>query len=185
MKQNQRLAIYANHSTLSCSVSTADIMVLPSWLKNSKPKRTVTPRYTNQLDLFSEGTKDTLAPVDNTPRSSGVNHGRPRSPQQLDFGALEPLPAFDAGQVAMGRMPGAGTGEDGAGVRGSPVRTDIGKENGTPPGLGTGGEPVPAGRVILDDQAKPSRDFRITGAHGIGLVVSTRKPATISRLSAC
>jgi hypothetical protein len=64
----------------------------------------VTPDYTNQLDLFSEAPIDTPAPVASEPaRTSGVSHGRPRPPQQLDFGALEPLPPEDAGPSSGGK----------------------------------------------------------------------------------
>jgi hypothetical protein len=48
----------------------------------------LTPDYTNQLDLFSEAPIDTPEPVTSEPaRPFGIHHGRPRPPQQLDFGA--------------------------------------------------------------------------------------------------
>jgi N12 class adenine-specific DNA methylase len=101
---------------------------------------------------------------------SGVSHARPN--QQLDFGALEPLPPEDAAPVAAGKPTGAGTGTDGAEVQRPPVRHDLGQEDGAPPGLGDRDRrDTPAGRVIIDIEPddKPSRDFRITPEHRIGL----------------
>src|SRR5579872_1449432 len=169
-RSNSALAKPQDAFTLPSSTSTGEIMVLPRWLKNSKPKRTVTPDYTDQLDLFSEA-PDTPAPVENsTAHSSGKTHAKPRPPQQLDFGALEPLPPFDAGEVQERGTPGARTGEDGGGLRQSPLRSDIGSEDGLSPGLGADRGPVPpAGRVVIDEpEDKPFRDFRITDAHRIG-----------------
>src|ERR1700692_818080 len=110
------------------------------------------PDYTNQLDLFSQAPIDTLAPVAPEPaRPLGISYGRPRPPQQLDFGALEPLPPEDAGGAAAAKPAAADTGRDGGAVRRLPVRPGVGEENGTPPGLGAGSEPVsPAGRIALD-----------------------------------
>src|SRR5579863_5138759 len=128
--------------------------------------------FTNQLDLFSQGPIDTLAPVTSeSARPSGVSHGRPRPPQQLDFGALEPLPAEDAGGAPEAKPAPADTGGDGATVRRPLVRTGLGEEDGIHPGLGhrDAGD-SPAGRVTLDlePEEKPSRDFRITDSHRIG-----------------
>ena len=170
-RNHSGLAKPKDASTLSSTTMTGDIMALPRWLRNNKPKQAVTPDYSNQLDLFSEAPQDTPAPVESsTARSSGGMHAKPRPPQQLDFGTLEPLPPFDAGAVEARGTPGAGTGEDGAGVRRSPGRADNGPETGLPPGLGTDRGPVSvAGRVLPDeDEAKASRDFRITDAHRIG-----------------
>src|SRR5271163_4202965 len=80
------------------ATTTGDIMALPyrtarRWI----PKTVVTPDYTNQLDLFSEAPidiSDTTAPL--PARAFGDSHGRPRPPQQLSFGPLEPLPPLPA-----------------------------------------------------------------------------------------
>src|ERR1700733_7385948 len=136
------------------------------------PRTVVTPDYTNQLDLFSDSPIDTQAPVALVPaRTSGDSHARPRPPQQLDFGTLEPLPPFDAGPAAARKPAGSVTGGDGGAVRGSPLRAGVGEENGTSPGVGAApGGVSAAGRIILDiePEPKPSRDFRITEAHRIG-----------------
>jgi hypothetical protein len=64
------------------------------------PRTVVTPDYTNQLDLFSDTDIDTQAPVAPVPaRVSGNSHARPRPPEQLDFGALEPLPPEDLAEL--------------------------------------------------------------------------------------
>ncbi|HTV28258.1 MAG TPA: DEAD/DEAH box helicase family protein, partial [Xanthobacteraceae bacterium] len=168
---NSPLAKPQDVFTLPSSTNTGAIMVLPRWFKGAKPKRAVVPDYSNQLDLFSEAPDDTPAPVENTAHTTGTIHAKPRPPQQLDFGTLEPLPPFDAGPVEARGTSGARVGEDGAAVRGPALRADIGKEDGIPPGLGDGGGPVPHSRRAVPDEPEdkpPSRDFRITDAHGIG-----------------
>jgi N12 class adenine-specific DNA methylase len=166
------LAICAGMATVSPTTYAGEIMTMPYRAKRWIPKTVVTPDYTNQLDLFSEvPVEDSPAPVVPGPaRKTGTAHGRPRPPEQLDFGALEPLPAFDAGAVAAPGAVGVGAARDGGTDGRPPVRTGVGQENGTPPGLGNDGERVPvAGRVFLDEPDEPpSRDFRITDGHRIG-----------------
>ncbi len=169
---NLPLAKDANIFKVSRAIKTGDIMALPfRTAKRWIPKTVVTPDYTNQLDLFSEAPIDTPAPVAHVPaRTSGVSHDRPRPPQQLDFEALEPLPPFDAGAVAAGKPAGGSAGGNGTTIQRPPVRSDVGAQDGPPPGLGTGDKPIPAaGRVILDDpEPNSSRDFRITEGLRIG-----------------
>src|SRR5271165_1587583 len=95
------------------ATTTGDIMALSyrtarRWI----PKTVVTPDYTNQLDLFSEApildTSETTAPV--PARAIGESHGRPRPPQQLSFGALEPLPPLPARGTQGPEPAGASTG---------------------------------------------------------------------------
>jgi N12 class adenine-specific DNA methylase len=168
MKKHALLAITANISTLPSATKTGEIMVLPTRSKRWIPKTVITPDYTNQLDLFSEAPIDDPAPVAQPVR--GEHHARPRPPQQLDFGALEPLPPFDAGPPAAAEPAGTGAGSDGGAVHGPAVRAGISTEDGIPPGVGDGDKPVPpAGRVFLDEPEQPSRDFRITDDHRIGL----------------
>ena len=150
-----------------------EIMAMPYRAKRWIPKTVVTPDYTNQLDLFSEvPVEDNPAPVASEPaRKTGSTHGRARPPEQLDFDALEPLPAEDAGAVAPSAPAGDGPAGDGRPDDRLPVRAGVGEENGTPPGLGDDAERIPAaGRVFLDNDSapRPSRDFRITDAHRIG-----------------
>jgi N12 class adenine-specific DNA methylase len=164
------LAISAGVSKVSRSIGTGEVMVLPAKVKRWIPKTIVTPDYTNQLDLFSETPIDDPAPVaPETPRRTGASHARTRPPEQLDFGALEPLPPEDASAAPAGKPAGADAAGDGGALQRLPLQPDLGAENGTSPGLGDGGARVPAaGRVFIEPEDTPSRDFRITEAHRIG-----------------
>src|ERR1700683_2162 len=166
------LAKPADVFRLPCATIASDIMALPFHVrKRWSPKPAVIPDYTNQLDLFSEAPIDTQAPVaSESAHPSGVSHARPRPPQQLDFGALDPLPPDDADRTPAAKPAPADPGGDGGEVRRSPVRPGVGAQDGTPPGVGIGDKrDSPAGRVTLElePEEKPSRDFRITDAHRI------------------
>jgi N12 class adenine-specific DNA methylase len=131
---------------------------------------TVTPDYTNQLDLFSEASIETPDPVVVAPRrASGVSQSKPR-PQQLDFEVWEPLSPFDAGAAAVTKPGPADADSDCDTVRPPPVRPDIK----TPDGLSPTTEPadrrnLSAEKVLdIEPEEKSSRDFRITAAHRIG-----------------
>jgi len=131
------------------------------WITNR-----VTPDYSNQLDLFSEAPPETPAPLVSSPaRASGVVPARPR-PQQLDFGPWEPLPPEGAVRTPLAEPAPANTRGDGGTVHPPPVRPDIAAQD----GVGTGDRRIPSpGRVLdIEPEEKPSRDFRITGAHRIG-----------------
>jgi hypothetical protein len=159
-------------SKLTRTTIAGDIMALPYRTKRWIPKTVITPDYSNQLDLFSEAPIDIPAPVAPEPaRTSGVSHGRPRPPQQLDFGALDPLPPEDAERPPAAKPAPAGAGGDGGAVHRHPVQPGVGAQDGTPPGLGDRDKrDSSAGRVIFEPEPehKPSRDFRITDAHRIG-----------------
>jgi N12 class adenine-specific DNA methylase len=131
----------------------------------------VTPDYTNQLDLFSEAPLETPDAIVNAPvRTSGLAHGRPRPPQQLDFGAWEPLPPEDGRSTPPTRPAPANTGGEERTAHQPPVQPEIGAEGGISPGPGTGDRRDPSARRVFDiePEAKPSRDFRITSVHRIG-----------------
>jgi hypothetical protein len=172
MPKRQNLATHGNFYRLPPATKSSEVMVLPRWFKNAKPKPAVIPDYTNQLDLFSEAPIDTPAEVETSPaRTSGGTDGRARPPEQLDFGTLEPLPPFDAGPAPERKPPAASIGGNGGAVHRPDVRAGAGAEDGIPPGVGDGDSRVPpAGRVFIDEpDDKPSRDFRITEAHRIGV----------------
>ena len=175
-RSNLPLAKDANIFKVFPATRTGESMALAfGSAKRWIPRTVVTPDYTNQLDLFSDApidTQDTPALVVNAPaRVSGESHARPRPPEQLDFGSLEPLPPEDAGVAAPREPAGDSTGGHGGAVRGPTLRAGVGEEDAIPSGLGTAGGGVPAaGRVVLDiePEPKPSRDFRIIAAHRIG-----------------
>jgi N12 class adenine-specific DNA methylase len=131
----------------------------------------VTPDYTNQLDLFSEAPKQTPAPIGNAPlRTSGGAQARPRPPQQLDFGAWEPLPAEDVPRIPPPPPAPASNGENGVTVHPPPLQPDIGAQDGASSGTATRDRRDPSAERVLDiePEEKPSRDFRIAAAHAIG-----------------
>ena len=166
MTKHALLAIGASLGKVSRATKTSDFMVLPGRVKRWIPKTVITPDYTNQLDLFSEAPIDDPAPVAQPVRQE--HHARPRPPQQLDFGTLEPLPPFDAGGTEAAKPPGGGVGGESGEVRGRDVSPAGGGENGLPRSV----ESHDAGdsaRVFLDEPEQPSRDFRITDDHRIGL----------------
>jgi N12 class adenine-specific DNA methylase len=126
----------------------------------------VTPDYTDQLDLFSEAPIEAPAPVVSGPvRTSGA---RPPRPQQLAFDVWEPLPPDDAPSPSVAPAP-ASTGPDEGTVERVPEQTRVGQDE-RPPSVGAGERrDRSAGRVLdIEPEEKPSRDFRITGAHRIG-----------------
>ncbi len=169
-RNNSGLAKPKDAIKVSGTTLAGEIMALPKWFKKTKPRQTVAYDYSNQLDLFSQADQDTPAPVESTAaRISEGTHGKPRPPQQLDFGTLEPLPPFDAGATKAAEPASGGTGEDGAAVRGPAVRIGLGEKDGASPGLGTGGAPVSSGAFVDEPEREPSHDFRITDSHKIGV----------------
>ena len=144
-------------------------MALPFRTAKRGITKRVIPDYTNQLDLFSEAALETSAPVV-SPRTSGVPHARPRTPQQLHFEEWEPLPTEDAVRIPVAQPAPASTGGEGGAVHEPPLRPDVDEREEISPGTGTGDRRGPsAGKVLdIEPEAKSSRDFCITGAHGIG-----------------
>jgi hypothetical protein len=130
----------------------------------------VTPDYTNQLDLFSEAPLETPATTANiSGGTSGSPQGR-RRPQQLDFGAWESLSPEDAPAAPTTQPVPEDSGSPGDRVQRSQAQPAIGQQDEKSSGIGAGGRRDPsAGRVVdIEPKAKPSRDFRIAGAHRIG-----------------
>jgi N12 class adenine-specific DNA methylase len=129
--------------------------------------RRVIPDYTNQLDLFSEAPIETLASVGSGP--AHTSWARPPRPQQLAFDVWEPLPPEDAPGPAAELAP-ANTGADRETAQPPSERTSAGQQDETSSASGTGDRRDSfAGKVLdIEPEEKPSRDFRITGAHWIG-----------------
>ena len=92
--------------------------------------------------------------------------------EQYDTVALETAPADNVASVLLDEPAGKGTEGDDTPVQRSHVPVGIDPEDGISPSLGDSDAPVSySQRVVLEEEAeaKPSRDFRITDAHRIGL----------------
>lgn len=143
----------------------ADIMTLPFRTAKRWITKRVEPDYTNQLDLFSEASLETSSPAANAPvRSSGGSRARPRPPQQLDFGAWEPLPPEDVISPPTVEPALPNTSEDSGAAHPPPVQADMGAQDEASPWV----ETVAARVFDFELEARPSRDFRITSEHRIG-----------------
>ena len=143
-------------------------MALPFRTAKRWMTKRVIPDYTNQLDLFSEAPIETPSPVvSGRVRTSGT---RPPRPQQLAFEVWEPLPPEDATEIPAAEPPPVGTGAGEGTVQRPPEQTSVGQQGETSPAIGTGArQDSSAGKVLdIEPEEKPSRDFRITGAHRIG-----------------
>ncbi len=130
----------------------------------------VAPDYTNQLDLFSEAVPETSLPV--APplvRTGGLRPARPR-PEQLGFEVWEPLPPFNAAANEAVKPLSADAGSDREEAGAPTAQPEIAAQDGTSPRIGIGARRNPNVEKALDiePEDKPSRDFRITGAHRIG-----------------
>src|SRR5205823_2068718 len=92
---------------------------------------------------------------------------------QLGFDSLAEVPPEDSGAVSTGKPAGSGTEYDLADVQRSNGRTGERTTDELSDSLGEGTRHFSARRrrVILDEpepEARVSRDFRITEAHGVG-----------------
>jgi N12 class adenine-specific DNA methylase len=130
----------------------------------------IIPDYTDQLDLFSEAPEEAPAPVVNArPRVARITPATPQQ-QRLDFDDCEPLPPEETPktqpQPAATNTPAADAGP----LPPPPAQADIGAQHGKLPGGETAPrQDPPAERVFdIEPEERPSRDFRITGAHRIG-----------------
>src|SRR6266700_3557103 len=94
--------------------------------------------------------------------------------QQLDFDSLVKEPSDDVREVSAGTPEGNGIDWGRPAVQRSDVRADGSEEDGLRIGLGESGTAIVSlrrRRVLLDEpepERQPSRDFRITEAHGVG-----------------
>src|SRR5215472_12779434 len=112
------LANCANIFKLTRAKEAGSIMVLPATVRRRLTSRTVvTPDYTNQLDLFSDAPQDAPASVLSLPVQPAYHHVRTRPPQQLDFGALEPLPAEDGIRTPAAKPVADSSADDGGPVQ--------------------------------------------------------------------
>jgi len=130
----------------------------------------VAPDYTNQLDLFSEAVPETSPPVTSSPaRTAGLRPARPR-PQQLGFEVWEPLPPFDAAAAVLGKPVSPDTGADRETTHAPSLQPETDAPGETSPARGSvDRRNPPADRVLdIEPEERPSRDLRITTAHGIG-----------------
>jgi hypothetical protein len=160
---------------LEPSISRREVMALPyrAAIKWPAPKQ-VRRDHSNQLDLFGSLSIGALAEV--VPITSGAPHVEVSDATHKPIGhpdsqSLENLPAAAGGGTDAQQHAGTiGSASGGAG--GEPiVSTPVGTEDAVPAGVGTGdgGMPVAGRPEIFDIEPEPSRDFRITSAHRIGV----------------
>lgn len=143
--------------------------------RNKAKKKTGLPEGMEQptLDGLFAPSGETEAQTAPT-LEGGAAYERPGHSEQPDFDALEQLLPSVAGAISPGEPAGGGTeSEEGALLR--PVVPPGGGAEDEPPGSLGYSDPRTAGargrRVVLDEpesELKPSRDFRITEAHGVG-----------------
>lgn len=103
----------------------------------------------------------------------GPEHARSGHHQQLNFEILEHTLSEDGGTLPERKSAGDGAESDNTAVQRPTAPPDGGEENGLSGSLGDDDEPVPSAgrRSVLDEpelESQPSRDFRITDAHGVG-----------------
>jgi N12 class adenine-specific DNA methylase len=127
-----------------------------------------------QLDIFSL----LDAPVPKALHSRAETqarkaHGKPGQAHQLNLFSLAGFSSENAGTVQTGEPLGGGITGDGGTVHGSALQSVARPENELPDSLGNSDTPdTPTGRRIIfvepEPERQPSRDFRITDAHGVG-----------------
>lgn len=161
------IANIGNSTKLPRELASSEIMAMPAWIKRIKPKRPIAFDFSNQLDLFSQ------APIDESPAPVAQgHHGRSRPPHQIDLEALDGLEPVTGEGTAAAAPASREVREHGRGVHGPDVRAGVGTEDGLHGSLGTGSESAPSSRrrAVLDEtDERPSRDFRIADAHGVGM----------------
>ena len=169
-EQDQRL-----HSGSLKQLPTGEFSRPAPRRRSKAKKQTGLPPGIEQSTLFAIGSGEAEEPITPTPPTLEARQAYELSgqTQQLDFDTLAEIPANDGNGVPEGKPAGSGTGSDGTEVRQSAVPPDGRAEAGLQDGLGDSDtRNLAAGRrVILDEpepELKPSRDFRITEAHGVG-----------------
>ena len=128
----------------------------------------VIPDYTNQLDLFSEAPEEPAPVVNAPPHAARPVPARPQQ-QQLDFAAWGPLPDDYVPRTLSAQPASTSTATDAASIPPPPALPDIPAQHGRATGAETGDRKDVSGKVFdIEPEERPSRDFRITGAHRIG-----------------
>src|SRR6266704_5994109 len=124
-------------------------------------------------ELFTILTREAAIPRSITIGESWADFEPSGHLQQLDFDSLAQEPSDDVREVSAGKPEGSGTDWGRPAVQRSDVGADGGEEDGVCIGPGESGTALAPlrRRVIFDKpepERQPSRDFRITEAHGIG-----------------
>ena len=169
--QEQRL-----HSSSLKQLPTGEMYRPAPRRRNKAKKQTPLPdgiRQSTFDTLFapiSEKVEAPAAPTIETQKDHELRQDQPYHSELLEESLSEDGRAIPAGKPA-----GSGTGKDGAASYRPALQADGSTEDGRPGSLGDSlGSTLSAGRtgrrrVLLDEpESKPSRDFRITEAHGVG-----------------
>ncbi len=124
-------------------------------------------------ELFSSLSIEAEVPTALPTRETRRDTEQPGRIIQLGFDSLTSLPADDVSSVPERKPAGNRSEQNGAAVQRSDRRTGGGEEDGVFESLGDSDRPIPSARrrrVILEEPEPntPSRDFRITEAHGVG-----------------
>jgi N12 class adenine-specific DNA methylase len=127
-----------------------------------------------QLDIFSLLDAPSSQAVNSRPETKARKaHGKSGQAYQLDFFSLAEFSPPDGGTVQEGEPAGGGITGDGGEVYRSAVPPVDSGEDELPGGVGDDDTPdIAAGRRVIfvepEPERQPSRDFRITDAHGVG-----------------
>src|SRR6266487_6556944 len=125
-------------------------------------------------ELFTILSREAALPRSITIGESWADHEPPGHLQQLGFDSLAAIPSDDANRVPAGTPAASGIEWGSAAVQRSDVGADDSEEAGVcigPGESGTASASLRRRRVIFDKpepERQPSRDFRITDAHGVG-----------------
>src|SRR6266567_2834255 len=125
-------------------------------------------------ELFTILSREAAIPRSITISESWHDVEPPGRLQQLDFDSLAQGPADAVREVSAGTPEGSGIDWGRPAVQRSDVGADGSEEDGVcigPGESGTASAPLRRRRVIFDEpelERQPSRDFRITEAHGVG-----------------
>ncbi len=165
-------------ASVSRTTNAGSIMALPTtaqrrWTSRQKSLRSLA----NQLDLFSEASIATLAPVEpeptrNTPATEPW-HAVQQPLFQLDPRTLEAAPPSNGSSPATGEQTHGRNRTGGEPGNGPALPLSVGRQSAIPDGVGPGDAGMlAAGRndIVVEDEPErtPSRDFRITPEHRIG-----------------
>lgn len=131
------------------------------------------PDGMKQLDIFSLLAAPNPVALNPRPKTTARKaHARTGQAYQLDFFSLAELSADDGGTIQAGESAEGRTGSDSGTIQQPALQFDDRAEDELLDGLGDSDTPDIATRRVIfvepESERQPSRDFRITAAHGVG-----------------